>query len=402
MISAEDALHIILDVTPRMDVKKISLLKADGRILAEDIVARHPLPPFDNSSMDGYAVATKSGGGAPVILRVIGEASAGNPFDGRVDESDAVRVMTGGVIPQGTSSVVPIEQVTTLSEDRIEIREAIHHGANIRKTGEDIQAGERVLQMGTRIGPAQTGILAALGMGKVHVFKQPAINILATGNELVDVEDELHDGQIRNSTSYALASYVKEAGGTPRLCGTVADKRKRIRKAIGEVLDCDILLITGGVSVGDYDHVKQALEELGAERRFWRVNIKPGKPLVFATFGKTLIFGLPGNPVSTTVTFLEFIRPAINKMTGREPVLPELVQARIEHDFEKHDKKRHFLRGIATIVQGTLVVRTTGTQSSGALSSMSRANCFIVIPESVTEVKRGEMVQVALFNPFHS
>jgi len=406
MINATDALRIVLDATEPLATEKIRVDKALGRVLGEDIVSREDVPSFDNSSMDGYAVRladlVKSGKGNAVVLKVAGEARAGRVFPGNLQPGNCIRIMTGGKIPAGAGAVVPLEAVEVLKDGRVQFRETIKAGWNIRRAGEDIAKGETVLHAGDLVRPPHLGVLASLGRTRIRVHRRPRVNILATGDELVGIDRKPDEGQIRNSTSLALSGFVQEAGGTPKSLDVARDKRKKIRSRIEEGLKCDVLLITGGVSVGKYDYVKEALEQLGVEIRFWKVNIKPGRPLLFGLQprrGKrngTLVFGLPGNPSSTGVTFLQFVRPALLKMCGRRDAGVLQLSARIEHDFSKSDGKRHYLRGIATEADGELHVRTTGVQSSGMMSSLAKANCLIIIPEERMNVKSGELVQVEM------
>jgi molybdopterin molybdotransferase len=398
MLNADKALSIILKAVKPLDAERIKLRNALGRTLGEDIIAAEDIPPFDNSSMDGFAVAAADLAGAsprkPVTLTVVGEARAGNPFGARLRSGQAVRIMTGGKIPAGTDSVVPVELVTMQDEHHVRLEHPVKRGANIRRAGEDIRKKTRVLKRGELLTPARLGILAALGYAKVQVVRQPRVNILATGDELVPVRKKPRDGQIRNSSTYVLQGYVRQAGGKPRLLGIVGDKKRRLRRAIERGFDGDILLITGGVSVGKYDLVGEVVQKLGVRIKFWRVNIKPGKPLLFGTFGRTLVFGLPGNPVSTGVTFLQFVRPALAAMLGQTGHERLRLHAILDEPLTKQDGKRHFVRGVAVVSNGALHVATTGSQSSGMVSSLGKANCLIILPENVRNVRKGSKVEV--------
>ena len=400
MINADKALKLILQECIALSSEKVKFRNALGRTLAEDIVATENIPQFENSSMDGFAILSfdvrEASRKNPVALKLVGESSAGNIYGDRLKAGETIRVMTGGKIPEGADCVVPIEVAST-DEKIVRFVAPAKPGAYIRRAGEDIKLNEVALGKGELVGPAQIGVLASLGCTRVEVTKKPAVRILPTGDELVEVSKTLSDGQIRNSSSHALVGFVKQAGGKSKVVPIVPDKKKRIRKAIEAALGCDILLITGGVSVGKYDLVKEILEELQVEIKFWRVNIKPGKPLVFGKHNDTLVFGLPGNPASTSVTFLQFVRPAFEKMLGRNPRQPLLLSAILDEPIVKKDDKRHFVRGIVTSVKETMHVRTTGTQSSGVMSSMAKANCFIILPEKSSLLKKGDKVQVELF-----
>lgn len=400
MLNADTALKSILEECSALSSERVKLRRALGRTLSQDIVAMENIPPFDNSSMDGFALNSteikKASRKNPVALLLVGESSAGNVFGAGLKPGETIRVMTGGKIPAGADCVVPIELVST-DEKTVQFTSPVKPGSYIRRAGEDIKIDEVALRKGEAVGPAQIGVLASLGCTRVEVTRKPSVRILPTGDELVEVADKLSDGQIRNSSSHALAGFVKQAGGRSTVLPIVPDRKKRIRKAIEAALGCDVLLITGGVSVGKYDLVKEILEELQIEIKFWRVNIKPGKPLLFGKHNDTLVFGLPGNPASTSVTFLQFVRPALEKMLGRNNRQALQISAILDEPILKKDDKRHFVRGIATSVKGTMHVRTTGTQSSGVMGSMAKANCFIILPEKSSSLKRGSTVQVELF-----
>jgi molybdopterin molybdotransferase len=402
MISFQQALQKIRKEAQPCSTEKVKLRNALHRTLGEDIVAKENIPPFDNSAMDGFALRSNDVRNATkknvVRLKVVGESSAGSPFDERIGQNESVRIMTGAKIPAGADAVVPIESVEVLDDDTIQVNAPVKAGAHVRRAGEDVRKKETVLRKGEFLAPARIGLLASLGYSKVSVARKPRVHILATGDELVQIDDKLNEGQIRNSNSYTLASYVEQTGGEPEVLGIAPDKKKKLRKAVGKALDCDILLITGGVSVGKYDVVKDILERVGVKIEFWRVNIKPGKPLVFGTFGKTLVFGMPGNPVSTSVAFLQFVRPAMRKMLGDVGTTDLQISAILDEPISKHDGKQHFVRGIAASRNGQMHVRTTGTQSSGALSSVAKANCLIIMPEKTMSLKKGSRVLIELLS----
>lgn len=402
LLNADKALAIILKSVKALPPEKVKLRAALGRTLAQNVVAREHLPPFNNSSMDGYAVVAsdlaRASRGRPVLLSVMGEARAGKVFRGKVKPGEVVRIMTGGKIPEGADAVVPIELVKQVDETHIQVSSPVKAGANIRRAGEDIEKNTVALRRGELLTPGRLGVLAALGYAKVPVVRRPRVNLIATGDELVPVRKKPREGQVRNSSAYVLRAFVERAGGKAVFLGIVADRRKRLRKALARGLKADVLLVTGGVSVGKYDLVKDVLNELGVRIKFWRVNIKPGKPLLFGTFGTTLVFGLPGNPASTGVTFLQFVRPALLAMLGRSPQSMQRVVAVLDEPLAKHDGKRHFVRGIASEVNGVLHVRTTGSQSSGMVSSLSKANCLIIIPEDVSALKKGRRVEIELLD----
>ncbi|MCK5573121.1 MAG: molybdopterin molybdotransferase MoeA, partial [Bacteroidetes bacterium] len=321
MISFDNALSTVLASLSALGKEKVSLPDAHGRILFEDVVAKEHLPPFDNSSMDGYAVRwtdiREVSRNSPVSLLVVGEASAGHVFAKPIRRLEAIRVTTGGMIPRGADTVVPLEHALLVDENHVRVIEAPRKGGHIRTAGRELRAGERVLQSGDTIGSLQMGLLASLGVSRIRVYKRPTVKIFATGDELVRVEDKPGRGQIRSGTPFSLAGYIRAAGGEPELCGILPDKRKRLRKGIRDALPSDIVLTIGGVSTGKYDLVRGVLEDLGARILFWQVNMKPGRRMVFANLDGTLVFGLPGNVASTVITFLQFVRPVLWRMTGQ-------------------------------------------------------------------------------------
>ncbi len=405
MISAERALRIILSAVPPPGEETVDLPDAQGRTAAEHIVAGEDIPPFRNSSMDGYAVRSsalqRASSGNPVTLTVAGESSAGHPFAGRPGKRDAIRIMTGGKLPRGADAVVPVEKTEGKSPHAVTFHEPAKPGDFVRLPGEDIPRGRRVIAAGEILTPYHAGVLAATGHDEVRVSVRPRVGILATGDELVRPGRAPGEGKIRNSSSYALIGLVREAGGRARFLGIVRDRKKSIRKKISEGLACDVLLLTGGVSVGAHDYVREALRRSGVDIRFWRVNIRPGSPLLFGVADGTLVFGLPGNPVSTAVTFLQFVRPALRKMLGRRVLFPVRVRALTDEPLTVKEGRRCYIRGIAREEDGVLRVKTTGSQSSGVMTSLLRANCLIVIPEGTRSVGGGSPVEIEFLNdPF--
>ena len=404
MRSFSEARELISHQVPVLASEPISFKEALNRVLASDIVAEHDIPPFDNSSMDGYAVRTSDtvnahSGSGGVCLEVAGEVGAGAVSSIVMGKGTAIRIMTGAPLPPGADAVIEQEQVV-VRNGSIEIADLVPEGNNVRRRGEDLRVGETVMTKGTFLRPAHLGILASLGKMEVPVFRRPKVGILTTGNELIDVDEPLVPGKIRNSNAYSLFGSVLESGGEPVGLGMARDEEGELERAIRKGLECDVLITSGGVSVGKYDLVLQTMKKIGVEILFWKVNIKPGKPLAFGLYGKpgaavpVPVFALPGNPVSTMVTFLQFVRPALFRMTGREDDGVLRLHATIEHDIRKHDQKRHFSRGVARSEHGRLVVRTTGTQSSGVLSSMARANCLITLREEQMDIKAGELVEI--------
>jgi len=405
MISADEALRIILDAVPPSRKEKVSLRNAAGRTAAEDIIAAGDIPPFRNSSMDGYAVRSSELKSAsperPVRLTVAGESSAGNPFEGHFRKGSVLRIMTGGKLPGGADAVVPVEIASKSGKHSVLFTGPALPGEFVRLPGEDIPRGQRVIAAGDLLTPYHLGVLAATGHAVARVAVRPRVCLLATGDELVRPDRTPVGGRIRNSSSYALEGLVREAGGKPRFLGIVRDRKKAIRKRVREGLESDVLLITGGVSVGAHDHVREVLGLCGVDILFWRVNIRPGSPLLFGVSGGTLVFGLPGNPVSTGVTFLQFVRPALRKILGRTILFPSQYRALIDVPIAPKEGKRCYLRGIVRQEGDLLRVKTTGSQSSGVMSSMLKANCLIVLPEGTRDLPAGASVNIEfLRDPF--
>ncbi len=400
MVNAEEALRIILEAAPLLKSETVLLARSFGRTVAEDVVARGNLPQFPNSSMDGFAVRRSDVDGAtssnPVTLVVAGESRAGTVFNGPLPKKSAIRIMTGARVPEGADAVIPHEETAGDGQNAVSVSATPRLAENIRLAGEDIAAGESVMRAGELITPAHAGVLASLGYARIRVCRRPRVALIATGDEIVEPGKRLRDGQIYNSTSFALQALVVESGAKVRFLGIGGDKKSRIRTLLRDALRDDVVIVTGGVSVGRYDVVKEVLAEIGVEILFWKVNIRPGRPMVFGAKEGSLVFGLPGNPVSTGVTFLQFVRPALLKMLGHRELSLTRLQAVSDGHLKKSDGKRHYLRGIVRQEGGALRVRTTGSQSSGVLSSLLKANCLIVLPETVSEVPPGGEVTVEL------
>lgn len=403
MLSFREARELISLQVPVLASEQKKLPEVLNRVLAADVPADDDIPPFDNSSMDGYALRASESvppsGTGRVRLNVVGEAMAGGVIQRSLDPGTAIRIMTGAPVPPGADAVIEQEKVIA-GDGIVELEAAVAAGRNIRRKGEDLRKGETVLRKGTLLRSPHLGILASVGVNNVPVYRRPRVAILTTGNELIDVGETLSPGKIRNSNAYTLSGLVQENGGEPVVLGMVKDEEQQLERAIRAGLQYDLLLTSGGVSVGKYDLVLETLKKIGVEILFWKVNIKPGMPVAFGVYrnrgemGTVPVFALPGNPVSSMVTFLQFARPALFRMTGREEDGGLRLRATIGHDIRKSDGKRHFSRGIARTEEGHLVVRTTGSQSSGVLSSMVKANCLIILREDQIEVKAGDEVEI--------
>ena len=395
-MSADDALARILSGVPALPAVSVPLLDALGLVLAEDVSADRDVPPFRNSAMDGYAVRADDVARAPAQLRVVGEVAAGGFPDRAIGRGEAMRIMTGAPMPDGADTVVRVEDTDNRS-DVVTITAATPKGLSVRQAGEDLRKGETILTSGTVVRAAEIGLLASVGKAMVRVFKRARVAVLSTGDEIVDVNAPIARGQIRDANRYSLASAIRAAGAEPWVRGIVRDTPDALRAALREAMSADVIVTSGGVSVGDHDHLKPVLSELGTID-FWAIAIRPGRPLAFGELKdgerRVPIFGLPGNTVSALLTFEIFVRPALLRMQGREHVSRPRTTARLLEPIEKIPSLRFFARGIHDPGAGT--VRLTGPQGSGILRSMSLANCLIDLPVGRDRYEAGETVDVIL------
>ncbi|HDQ72871.1 MAG TPA: molybdopterin molybdenumtransferase MoeA [Chloroflexi bacterium] len=399
MLQVEEALDRVLDVIEPLGAEEVPILDALGRFLAQDVHADVDVPPYANSSMDGYAILAADTAGAsaetPVRLRVTGEVAAGYVIETPVMPGAAIRIMTGAPLPPGADAVVKVED-TALEEGWVQIFAEAPPGQYVRPAGEDVQQGARVLRRGTRVRPQEIGMLATLGHKTVPVARRPRVAILATGDEVVEIDADLAPGKIRNANSYSNAAQVLKYGGEPVLLGIARDRVSDLTEKIraGLALGVDLFLTSGGVSVGDFDIVKNVLAAEG-EIDFWRVRMKPGKPLAFGQIASTPVLGLPGNPVSVMVSFETFVRPALLKMQGAVWARPT-VEAILVDEIPHKDERRHYVRVHVELLEGEYRAHLTGGQGSGILSSMVKANGFAIIPEDWTHAPAGARVAVIL------
>jgi len=414
MISVEEALDKILNLIPVLDTEKKPILDCLGQVLAEDIVAPFDVPSADNSAMDGYAVKAESivgtSQGQGKVLKVIGDVSAGIVPHLKVESGTAIRIMTGALVPEGADTVVPFEETDEAirknsSDSRLEVTiyAELKSGANIRRSGEDIRKNEIIIKSGKLLLPADIGVIASLGKKKVSVVRRPVIGILATGNEVIDLGQPLSPGKLYNSNSYGLAAQVARYGGIPKLLGIARDDLEQLSSVLRSSLDyCDMLLTSGGVSVGDYDIVKEVLA-LEGDISFWSVRMKPGKPVAFGAFKRSSgiqvsHLGLPGNPVSSMITFELFGRPAIYKMMGRTDWQRPMIKATLEDSVKNKDGRRIFARVIVDKRNNEYFARLTGEQGSGILTSVVKANGLAIIPETVKQIEPGTVVDVIVLD----
>lgn len=399
-ISVEDAQRRVLESIATLGTERVDLAEARGRVLREDVVAPRDIPGRDNSAMDGYAIRSidlaSATPEAPVRLRVTGDVPAGTTASGRVEPGTAMRIMTGASIPDGADCVAQVE-ITDGGADEVRIFDTLREGANIRRRGEDMREGCLVLGNGVRIGPGEIGVAASAQKRELIVGRRPVVAIFSTGAELVDVGAPVAPGQVVNSNSWSLAALAEEAGAVVTRLGIVGDTKDATERAIERALDADIVVSSGGVSVGAYDFVKDALEDLGAETIFWRVAMKPGKPVLFARLRGKPCFGLPGNPVSCMVSFHLFIAPAIRKATGLEGgLLPPIVNARLDAPLEVKGERRVYMRVHVASSRGELVASPARAQGSGVSTSMVGANGLAVLEPVDGRREAGAAVPVVL------
>ncbi len=401
MISVRTALDLVLSDLPLVGAECVALPQALGRVLAEPIVASRDIPPFRNAAMDGYAVRAHdvagARAGAPVQLRILEVVGAGSVPSQPVTAGCATKIMTGSVMPEGADAVVRVED-TEQDDTEVRILASVSPGTSVRHPGEDVRVGETVLEPGHALEPADLGLLASLGVAVVGIRRRPQVAILATGDELVDLGQPLGPGQIVNSNAYTLAAAVEQAGGVPRKLGIVRDITEATRSAFIEAFTSDVVLSTGGVSMGTFDLVRETLAQLGVNERFWKVAQKPGKPLTFGMRDHVPVFGLPGNPVSSLVCFYLYVRPALRAMCGLARLHLPTVAATAGERIQTARGLTEFVRCTVEGEPGAYRVRTTGSQSSGVLRSLALAQGLIVAPPEVTTIEPGSAVRVILLN----
>lgn len=401
MISVHEAVTKILETVIQLAGERVSLFEATGRVLAEAVSSEREVPPFHNSAMDGYAVRwediAQASSDTPVELSIQEVIQAGAVPTQTVTAGTASKIMTGAVVPPGADTVIRVED-TEERAGRVLIHQPNTLGANVRTTGEDIRAGQQILEPGRVLRPADIGLLASVGRSFVLVRQRPRVAILSTGNELVEVDGRLRPGQIVNSNAYTLAAAVQEAGGVAVPLEIARDTLEETRTALNEAVRHDMVLSTGGVSVGDFDFVKAAMDELGVTRLFWQVAQRPGKPLTFGLLKERLYFGLPGNPVSALVCFYLYVRPTLRRMLGHTKLFPPVVSATVGEDIPIARNLTEFVRCRLTQHNGRYAAHSTGTQSSGVLSSLSLGQGLIIGPQELTLLPKGTEVQVIVLD----
>jgi molybdopterin molybdotransferase len=392
MQSVAEASRAVLGRVPRLPAQSIPLDQARDRVLAADIIATRALPGFDNSAMDGYAARSRE---LPATLPIAGVAAAGEPRDTPVPDRSVLRIFTGAPVPHELDTVV-IQEEVTLDGERVKLPTS-PPGENIRRAGEDIAIGEPVLAAGTRLSAWDLGVLAALGVHTVPVTRAPRVALIATGDELVELTTTPAPGQLVDSSAHALAALVAEAGGSPARLGIVRDDLETLRALVASALDDhDVVITTGGVSVGDRDHVRAAIEQAGVAIELWKVAMKPGKPFSFGTRDDKLVFGLPGNPVSTVVAFELFLRPALLAMQGARVVERPRAPVQLPRGCHKQAGRAHYLRALVVREGEHLVAHPHAKQGSAMLSSLVGCNALVELAAELTEVAAGATVPAIL------
>jgi len=409
-ISVQEAREFVLAASRALPGERVPVLDALGRCLTAPVVSGRRLPPADCSAMDGYAVRladlVEAAPGNPVRLRVGFEVAAGDSAARGLQPNEVARIFTGAPIPDGAQAVVRQED-TEAKGDYVRINICPAMGEHVRDAGEDVGMGDAVLEAGCRVGPSEIGVLASLGRSGVDVYRRPRVAILSGGDELVDIDGDVSGGRIVGSNAYALAAACRLLGAEPSYLGIASDRPESVEQQFRAALSADCIVSTAGVSVGDHDHVRPVLEKLGCRLQFWGVRMKPGYPLAFGCFDSAggmgdvrgpLVFGLPGNPVSATVCFEHFVRPALLRMMGRSDLFRPRIEARVVDGLSKKPGRLHFVRVTLEREEGEWVARSTGNQSSGVMTSMARADGLLVFPEEASALAPGEKAWVEVLD----
>ena len=401
VISVTEAVTTILKEIAVLGTERVAITGALGRVLAEDISAPFNIPPLDNSAMDGYAVRFSDIRGAtaqnPAKLKILGDIPAGYSASTPIGAGETYRIMTGAPVPAGADTVV-MQEDTQARDQVVEIFQECPGGSHIRRAGEDLAAGDNVVTCGQLLGPAHIGVLASIKKSLVTVYQRPRVAIISTGDELVDIDEELSAGKIVSSNSYSLLALALDSGAIPMALGIARDTREALREKFAAALHADMIISSGGVSVGDYDFVKDVMQDLGAEMKFWKVAMRPGNPLAFGIIGGKPAFGLPGNPVSVMVSFEQFVRPSIRKMSGHTKLFRPVIEATAQEDVATRHGRQYFIRCRVLKTEAGYAATTTGEQGSGILMSMAKATGLMIVPADRAGVKAGDKVAVQILD----
>ncbi|KXS32976.1 MAG: Molybdenum cofactor synthesis domain protein [Candidatus Gallionella acididurans] len=405
-LSVTDAQQCILEFVKTLGAEPVRLEQSLGRVLADDVYANRDLPPYDVSAMDGYAVRSADLALVPATLSVIEDIKAGDMPAKTVHAGQCARIMTGAPLPAGADAVIRVEDTRASSETEVQINVAVKPGNDIRLQGEAMRNGDAVLAAGTEITPGISGILATVKSAQVRVHRRPRVAILSTGNELEDIDDPVDPDKIPNSNSYALMAQVQALGIEPDLLGIARDDPAELAEYLQRGLKFDVLLVSGGTSVGVHDYVRPILESLGVQMKFWRVAMKPGHPVAFGVLPgnaggnskDTFIFGLPGNPVSSMVCFEQFVSPALRRMMGHARIHRRTISARLTHNLKHQPGRTEFVRVTLKSEEGGYAATSTGAQGSGMLLSMARADGLLVVPSDSAGLAGGSMMAVQLLD----
>lgn len=403
-LTIQEATELLQNQVTAARIEEVSLLEALDCVLAEEIISTMDLPPYHRSPLDGYALraedtfSASATDGSPVVLEVIDNIKAGQVSGRAVKKGQAIRLMTGAKIPEGADAVIKYED-TEFTERAVTIFAPVKAGANLVLKGEDLRSGESVLAKGALVGPAEIGVLAALGKSRVRVFAKPRVALLATGDELVGLGDTLQDGQIRDSNTYMIAAQLKRLGISPEILGFCRDDIQEVTAILKEALERnDIVITTGGASVGDADIIKEVFAELGAELLFWKVQVKPGSPLVCAKLGDKLFFGLSGNPAAAFMSFVQFVRPTLQKAMGKAQTSLMQVDSILETPFRKVSGQNRFVRAHTYRKEGKYVTSIPEKHSSGVLSSMMGRNSMFFVPAGKGPYAAGDPIRVEMLD----
>lgn len=397
-LSVTEAQHCILNTVTRLAMENVPLVAALGRVLAEDIQANRDQPPYDVSAMDGFALCSADIATAPATLEVIEDIKAGDMPTKALASGQCARIMTGAPVPAGADAVIRVEDTQVLPNSRVQIQRSVQPGNDIRPLGEGMRKGEVILGAGTEITPGVIGVLATVKARQVNVYRRPRVAILSTGNELEGMNEPVDPNKIPDSNSYALMAQMQALGLEPVRLGIARDDPQELEQYLRQGLAYDVLLVSGGTSVGVHDYVRPTVEALGVQMHFWRVAIRPGHPLAFGTTANTVVFGLPGNPVSSMVCVEEFVLPALRQMMGHPRLFRRTVQARLAGSVKTRAGRTEFVRVTLQRDGDGYIATSTGNQSSGALVSMSKADGLLVVPAERNGLEAGETATVQLLD----